>query len=66
MRYNLFIDFGGVGMIERIERVVCDKCGSGGPEVKNGESARDAAELEGWIHCDGQDFCPHRKNNLAC
>jgi len=50
-------------MIERIERVICDNCGSGGPEVKNGESARDAAASEGWIIVDEQDLCPRCKDN---
>ena len=48
-------------MIEKIERVVCDVCSSSGPEVKNGESARQAAEAEGWILRDGRDLCPRCK-----
>lgn len=48
-------------MIEKIERVVCDMCSSSGPEVKNGESARQAAEAEGWIYREDCDLCPRCK-----
>lgn len=48
-------------MIEKIERVVCDMCSSSGPEVKNGEAARLAAEAEGWIHRENCDLCPRCK-----
>lgn len=48
-------------MIERIERVVCDRCSASGPEVMDKESARDAAKAEGWICDANEDVCPRCK-----
>lgn len=48
-------------MMERIERMVCDVCSATGPEVRDGESARQAADAEGRIVREGQDLCPRCK-----
>jgi len=45
-------------MLERIERMVCDICGSGGPEALAGESASALAKAEGWSCGEDGDICP--------
>jgi len=45
-------------MFEAIKRIVCDKCGAPGPEVLESESARGAAQGEGWACAEEADLCP--------
>jgi hypothetical protein len=45
-------------MLERIERMVCDICGSSGPEALAGESASELAKAEGWSGGEDGDTCP--------
>ena len=48
----------GEPMLESIERVLCDNCPATGPEVRECESAREAARLEGWLCNEDGDLCP--------